>query len=488
MSTPATPEGQGFPEVRGFLVTGADPLGEDPDRFAAVAEGSRRRVAVRVLPPLTEQERTAIVSLLAEFAAIEHEHLAEPVVLAADADALVLPVASQASLARLAEPPRTAGQVATALAPVASALDALHRAGLAHGAVGRDVVAIDRDGRPTLVGAGVQAVLHELAPREVDDPTPATDVAALVTMLQRAAGDTDSHALHAASTSLSSPSVSADEVARTLLEVAEPEPLGSVGDGEACDPDQPERPASAGTGGDLEPDPRPATGRTRRVGAVVAAVMVLAVIAVAVVAVFGGRGGTTDTLRVSTSPTQSAARPSAPAGPPTQPAQPTSQPTVGATPDADTDEAPAVAGVPGGVELCGSPGAAAQTTPPIPQDWASVIDELYTRRSAALVTGQQQRLCEVYDPRSPGLSADLELDTAYADQRVRPDGLVFVVEEAAVVQQQGALVVLEITDRLEPYTLLDTDGTVVAELPGLPSSTWQARLVPDPTGQEWRFG
>jgi hypothetical protein len=29
---------------------------------------------------------------------------------------------------------------------------------------------------------------------------------------------------------------------------------------------------------------------------------------------------------------------------------------------------------------------------------------------------------------------------------------------------------------------------VVAELPGIEPATWTARLVPDETGEEWRFG
>jgi hypothetical protein len=211
--------------------------------------------------------------------------------------------------------------------------------------------------------------------------------------------------------------------------------------------------------------------------------VVLAAVAAAVVAVFGGRGDTATTLPVSSAATQEATRPSVPAAPPTERAEPTEQ----ATPDADPAQTPAVA-VSAGVELCGPPGAAAPTTPPTPQDWAVVVRELYTRRSAALLTGQQRRLCDVYDQRSAGLVSDLELDAAYTDQQVRPDALVFVVEDAEVVEQQGGLVVLEITDRLEPYALLGGDGTVVAELPGLPATTWQARLVPDSTGQEWRFG
>jgi len=141
-----------------------------------------------------------------------------------------------------------------------------------------------------------------------------------------------------------------------------------------------------------------------------------------------------------------------------------------------------------GVKLCGPPGPAPESSPPVPEDWLPVIEELYRSRSAALVTGQTELLCEVYDPKSAGLVRDLELDDAYVRQNVRPDALTFVVSEVALLGQEVALVTLEITDELEPYSLVDPQGRVVAELPGIPSATWQTRLVPDATGTQWRFG
>jgi hypothetical protein len=161
--------------------------------------------------------------------------------------------------------------------------------------------------------------------------------------------------------------------------------------------------------------------------------------------------------------------------------------TVQATPPAEpTEPSEEVSTI--GTEVCGAPEPLPADVPPVPDDWATVIRDLYTTRAAALVTGQNELLCDVYDPRSPGLVDDLQLDQAYADQGVRPDRLVFQVEEVTIVAQEGALVTLEVTDRLEPYSLVGADGAVVAELPGIPPATWQARLVPDATGQEWRFG
>jgi hypothetical protein len=166
---------------------------------------------------------------------------------------------------------------------------------------------------------------------------------------------------------------------------------------------------------------------------------------------------------------------------------------AGASPPAVIDATPAASPVPeatssAGTDLCGPPAPAPEGSPEVPEDWVTVIDALYTRRSAALVTGQVDLLCDVYDPSSTSLVRDLELDAAYSRQAVRPDELTFVVVSATLVSQDGALVTLEITDELEPYNLVDAQGTVVAELSGIPSATWQTRLVPDSTGTEWRFG
>jgi hypothetical protein len=142
---------------------------------------------------------------------------------------------------------------------------------------------------------------------------------------------------------------------------------------------------------------------------------------------------------------------------------------------------------PAGVALCGAPPPAPEQAPELAQDWAEVIRELYVRRSAALVTGQTELLCEVYDPLAEGLVSDLALEAAYAEQGVRPDELAFVVESAELVEQDGALLLVEVTDRLEPYRLLNDAGEVVAELPGIPSETWRAQLVPDAEGTRWLF-
>lgn len=504
-----------LPEVPGFVVLGPDPWGSDQDRVAALEEGSRRRVALRLMPPLYPPEREQMRATLSRYAAVRHEHLGAPVELADDADVLVLPLPERATLARLEEPPASSGQVVTALAPVAQALAALHEAGLAHGEVGADVVGVDDQGRPMLMGAGVQAALHDLAPREIPAPDPAADVAALVDLARAQAARCPQGAPEVDAVLddvLLTSDVTAPVLAARLLEAVEPEPLGAREDATVAAPEvaepeapvaepelpgEPEPVAEPALPGEpvplaepepltepeplAEPEPQPPAeaespaeaeepaegerwGLVRRYPWLVG-VVPLVVVAVVVLLV---RGGGDDTEEV---------------GGATRPDTATVEVTPTAEPTGPVGEASTL-----GTEVCGAPEPLPEDVPPVPDDWATVVRDLYTTRAAALVTGQNELLCDVYDPRSPGLVDDLRLDQAYADQGVRPDRLVFEVQEVTLLSQEGALVTVEVTDRLEPYSLVGPDGAVVAELPGIPPATWQARLVPDATGQEWRFG
>jgi outer membrane biosynthesis protein TonB len=493
------PESQ-LPLLPGFVVLGPDPWGDDRDRFDGIEEGTRRRVALRVIPALYPQERTAVTAVLDRYAQVRHEHLAAPVRLGEQTDVLVVPGGEHSTLARLQPPVTTPGQVVTALAPVAQALAALHAAGLAHGEVGADVVAVDADGRPTLLGAGVRAALHEIAPREIPDADADADVSALLALAQQqAAACTDDAApLHAALADLAGGPVSAAVVAERLLTLT-PAPLGEPEPEPGAEPEpelgaEPEPVAEPEPEAVAEPEPEPVAAMERQVepGTGLEShpdevdesrlrgrpwlVGVLPLLAVLLLVALAVRWASSDesTPVVSAGPSATAS-----VGPSLSP-QATEQPSPVAE-DGDTSAAAAI-------ELCGAPPPAAEQAPPLPDDWADVVRELYTTRSAALVTGQTSLLCDVFDPGSPGLASDLELAAAFERQQVRPDQLTWVVDEVTLDAEQGALVTLTITDELEPYSLVNDEGRVVAELPGIDQATWQARLVPDASGEQWRFG
>lgn len=466
-------DGPELPDVRvsGFVLTGAVDDDVDTDRVAAIEEGTRRRVVLRLLPELAVEERHRLDAMLARYAQVTDDNLAAPVTLASDGDALVLPTAPHAPLDRLWAAVRTAGQAATVAVPTASALAALHRAGLAHGMVRPRAVLVDADGRPRLGDAGERAALHALAPTEVAEPTVDDDVAALHAVLGSLAEHVADPTLDDVVRQLRDAQADAATVAAVLLDRVAPEPLGEV---EAAEPTRD------------EPVPREARagahdrGSRRRQWVLMGAAAVVA----AGLAAVGILSADDPDEVVAASPTAARAEAERIREPENQ--EDAAAADAATTPGADpTPEA--TPQISAGTQLCGAPGPAPDEAPDLEQDWAEVVRQLYLRRSAALVTGQTFLLCDVYDPRSPGLVSDLELDAAYDGRRLRPDALVFEVEEATLLGREGALLTLVVTDRLEPYRLLDPDGDVVAELPGIDTETWQARLVPDESGREWRF-
>lgn len=144
------------------------------------------------------------------------------------------------------------------------------------------------------------------------------------------------------------------------------------------------------------------------------------------------------------------------------------------------------------VDLCGGPRPAPEEEPPEVSDWTQEVQRLYGLRAQAFEELDAELLCQVYAPTSKGLIRDVELMQEYAERNVRPQNLSFEVIDAELVERNGGSVVLKISDRLPVYQLVDTDGEVVDQKPGMENETWNAELVPiadlgtaTPT---WRFG
>jgi serine/threonine protein kinase len=138
-------------------------------------------------------------------------------------------------------------------------------------------------------------------------------------------------------------------------------------------------------------------------------------------------------------------------------------------------------------ELCGGPAPAPTAQPAVPNDWAVVVRDLNKVRSQAFSKGDPKLLCGVYVPTSETLKADLELMDLYERRGVRAEGFEFRVESVTLVSQEGGRVVLEITDELPPYPLVDEEGKERATQPGKPKLTWRAELLPAPDGASWRY-
>ena len=117
-----------------------------------------------------------------------------------------------------------------------------------------------------------------------------------------------------------------------------------------------------------------------------------------------------------------------------------------------------------------------------------VVRELNNARSEAFAKGDPSMLCKVYVPTSETLQADLELMNLYDRRGVRAQGFQFQMESVTLVSQEAGRVILEITDALPPYPLVDDEGRERATQPGKPKLTWRAELLPAPDGSSWRYG
>jgi hypothetical protein len=142
-------------------------------------------------------------------------------------------------------------------------------------------------------------------------------------------------------------------------------------------------------------------------------------------------------------------------------------------------------------DLCGGPRPAPEEEPAEVSDWTQEVQRLNSLRARAFEEIDAELLCQVYAPTSAGLVADVELLQQYADAGVRTQNLSFEVIDAELLEQNGGTVVLEISDRLPPYQLVDEEGEVVQEVEAT-EQTWRAELVPiADEGSEtptWRLG
>ncbi len=184
------------PEVAGFELGRVIARGGTSEVWEGVREADGRRLAVKVA--LAERDAVAAAvreASLSSAAADAHVVPVEACLPLPDGRvALVMPLVRGGDLASLvaARGHLGAGEVVTALAPVASAVGRLHRVGAVHGDLSPGNVLLDLDGRPLLADLGLGRVVGEEAPAvwgtegyvapEVlmgADPAPAADVYAL---------------------------------------------------------------------------------------------------------------------------------------------------------------------------------------------------------------------------------------------------------------------------------------------------------------------
>lgn len=147
------------PRLRGYIVEGLLGRGASGEVWQARIDGTSTRVALkRIRAPGAEQLRKAHDEA-ALLAALDHENLVRlhALVPADDAMVLVLDLAERGSLADLlaGRGRLTPGEVITALAPVAAAVEYLHDAGVVHGDISPANILFSAAGVPMLADVGV---------------------------------------------------------------------------------------------------------------------------------------------------------------------------------------------------------------------------------------------------------------------------------------------------------------------------------------------
>jgi hypothetical protein len=514
------------PYVPGYAVDG--PLGANGTIWAGREEVTGAPVALRLLPLADPSARERARREVALLTAVDHPHVL-PLLGVVDVPGslvLVLELAEGGSLDDLlaARGTLSPGEVVTACAPIAQALAELHAHGIVHGHVAADSVLFSADGRPMLAEPGTAvpgppAGPASIVPPEVQagyTPQPGSDVYGLAAVAVRAlTGYVPKQALMLPGVPPATQSAlaqamhpdpnrrpAASSVANALFVLADPEPVALTAEPAApmpvpVDVSHAEAPADVAVQAvpasrsrraarhaqaaesaaptaqaaarapastieappvrpEVEPEPRRRRRRRLRRVDVARIALVVAIPVILAGAVFAGLqlwGGDGDTE---------------------------------ALPGATRLDSPGEADVP--VDLCGGPQPAPSEQPPEVTDWTQVVQSLYRTRAEAFNQVNAEALCDVYAPTSQVLADDAELLQLYADAGVHTQGLAFEVVTAELVSQEAGRVVLQITDRLPPYQLVDSGGSVEAEKEGLPEATWQAVLVPAPDASGWRFG
>lgn len=131
--------------------------------YAAYEESTGRPVALKRLRLDGRVDRERIKQQAAALARLSHPHLLPLLGLAETADGVVLVLdrADGGSLAQIIEQRQvlTPGEVVTACAPIAQALEVIHRRGLVHGDVIPEQMLFAIDGRPMLAGLGMSSLV-----------------------------------------------------------------------------------------------------------------------------------------------------------------------------------------------------------------------------------------------------------------------------------------------------------------------------------------
>lgn len=438
-----------------FRVAGA--AGPDGTGWlAAATDGSDRRIEVHVVATVLDELTSARVERLRH---VRHDHLPavhDVVEIGPGRTALVVEHLPGPSLAELRSQraPLSDGEAATVAIPVASALAALHDAGLAHGGVSPATVLVRPDGRPALVD--LRGVLAGAG-------TPDGDVRRLVASVLAQVPDADVHLLagpqagslrDALEELVTVGDVTAGHLVDRCFAVVAPEPVRLPDAGTRAALDLARTGATAATDLRRPRRPRRRAPRALVVGAVVAGSLGVGGLVLGAVGLLPTPGGAGPA-------DASHAGPAASVGEAT--------PSVATRSGGDATSSAALAS--GGGRDAGAAVHAAPTTDP-----AVAAADLTRRRAQHVAAGDAAGLVEVEVADGPAHRADLRLVEPL--DPVPREGLDVDVQQATVVAggdtaggpAPGAEAAVRVTSAMSGYTRIDAIGTPTA-VPATPPRT-----------------
>lgn len=125
------------------------------------------------------------------------------------------------------------------------------------------------------------------------------------------------------------------------------------------------------------------------------------------------------------------------------------------------------------------------TAAPGSTSWLGVLVQLDEQRSTAFATGSRDLLGDVYAAGSEPLARDTAVLDDLRGRGLRAVGLQLQIDEVSVVSAGHEAATLHVVDRLAPYELVDSAGTVVAAEPGRGPVTWTLTVTAGADG--WRI-
>ncbi|MDX6273623.1 MAG: eukaryotic-like serine/threonine-protein kinase [Frankiales bacterium] len=372
---------------------------------------------------------------------------------------LVLDYAEGGSLAGLlgARGRLEPAELVTLGVPLARTLRDLHARGVVHGDISPANVLLTGDGRPMLADLGVARLLGE-TPRQAHGTDGYVDP--LVRLGGPVTAASDVYALGTLLTEVATGQPLGDASAALLVDVVPPAVVRTL---TACvSPVADERPAAAEVAEVLLTIGTPAPIRLAPVADVLA----------------------------SDLPVTTVVTPAPPAPPPAA-AGPRRLPSRRALTTAAAAlllvAASVVAGLiwarSSGSEALASVGAARRAAPAT--DWRAVVDGLDQVRDDAFTAGDPDELEAAYLQGSGAMATESARLRALLDQRLVVRGLELQLVSVRPLSVADQRVVLEVTDRLAAYDLLDAAGHLVAHRPARTARTWRLELAAH--GTAWRI-